>query len=200
MNKTYIFFILLFYLITSSFAIKNETVRHVDDTIVQSIEGVRNDPFTSIMFFFTEIGSYHILLPVTIFISIYYIFRKKWITFIILYINLYGVRWMNEMIKEMVKRERPDFDRLTDISGYSFPSGNTMNSTAVYGLIAYLISTRIKKGKRVVFAVSSILCLLIGLSRIYLGVHYLTDVLAGFAVGLCWLMFILTISEKVRQK
>lgn len=52
---------------------------------------------------------------------------------------------MNEMIKEIVKRERPDFDRLTDISGYSFPSGHTMNSTAVYGLIAYLISTRIKK-------------------------------------------------------
>jgi membrane-associated phospholipid phosphatase len=88
------------------------------------------------------------------------------------------------------RRERPFFaDPLATESTFSFPSGHALVSLAVYGAIALLLARRISSHRRgaLLLAATAIWVALIGFSRLYLGVHFLSDVLAGFAAGAAWL-------------
>ena len=100
------------------------------------------------------------------------------------------VAWLNMILKDIFLRPRPDFSlAFLHASGFSFPSGHAMNSTAFYGMIAYLIIITYRDWKVKTLAIIAWLGLsiLIGFSRIYLGVHYFTDVAAGWAAGVLWL-------------
>jgi undecaprenyl-diphosphatase len=88
------------------------------------------------------------------------------------------------------RRERPFFpDPLATESTFSFPSGHSLVSLAVYGSVALLLARRVRSpGRRaLLFAGTALLVLAIGFSRLYLGVHFLSDVLAGYAAGAAWL-------------
>lgn len=104
-------------------------------------------------------------------------------------VNLGLVVLLNQLLKFMIQRPRPDGFRLVDVSGYSFPSGHSMVSMAFFGLLAWFV-WKYEKDKRMrnllCLAFAGIICM-VGLSRVYLGVHYATDVLAGFALSLIWL-------------
>lgn len=100
--------------------------------------------------------------------------------------------WLaNEFLKWVFQRSRPpELMRLIDATGYSFPSGHAMVSFAFYGLLIYLLWFNLGSGKLKYFwaVFLSVLVLAIGMSRIYLGVHYPSDVVAGFAAGGVWLV------------
>ena len=105
--------------------------------------------------------------------------------------NLVLVVILNTLIKNIVQRPRPDGFRLVSEWGYSFPSGHSMVAMAFYGFLAWLVwkyerQTVTRWFYTVVFA---LFILAIGMSRIYLGVHYASDVIAGFFVSLAWLAF-----------
>ena len=92
---------------------------------------------------------------------------------------------LNNLIKVVAARPRPDLPRLADVSGWSFPSGHAMNNICLYITISLLIYNR-WQNKRAAIAAGTLLCsfgVFIGLSRIYLGVHYFSDVTAGFVAG-----------------
>lgn len=99
----------------------------------------------------------------------------------------------NLLLKELFRRERPELHRLIEEGGYSFPSGHSMASFLFYGMVAvflYLfVVSRLAKLGIVLAAVILIAC--VGASRIYLGVHYPSDVLAGYAAGGAWLVLCL---------
>src|SRR5699024_1480614 len=103
---------------------------------------------------------------------------------------LIGADLLNAFIKNIYQRVRPEeINHLIEQSGYSFPSGHSMGSIIVFGSFIFLAfryfkSKTIKRGLSIFF---SLLILLIGLSRIYLGVHYLSDVIAGFSLVFAWL-------------
>jgi len=102
---------------------------------------------------------------------------------------------LNFLLKAVFARPRPTFsDPLATALYYSFPSGHAMMSLIAYGLLGYFLFNALpERWQRVVVSAGLIvLILLIGFSRIYLGVHYLSDVLAGFAVGGLWLSFCIT--------
>lgn len=102
------------------------------------------------------------------------------------------------MLKLVFRRPRPDVLRLVEQSGYSFPSGHAMNSMIFYGLAAYLLVRRGRHWSRYLVAgFVAVLVLLIGLSRIYLGVHYASDVLAGFLIGAGWLIIAARVSDRI---
>jgi undecaprenyl-diphosphatase len=93
-------------------------------------------------------------------------------------------------LKTIFQRDRPSFpDAFVHVGGYSFPSGHSMGSLIGYGMLAYVIahSTRGRRIDVIVAVCAAVLVLAIGFSRLYLGAHYLSDVLAGFAAGMVWL-------------
>lgn len=140
--------------------------------------------------FITNFGGviWLIVLAITLFI-ILSIFKNKLMGFFIV-LNLALSGALNQLLKHIVQRPRPTEYRLIDESGYSFPSGHSMVSAAFYGLFTYLIFKNVKnkyiKWGSIIFL--SILIISIGVSRIYLGVHYTSDVLAGFLISISYLV------------
>ena len=104
--------------------------------------------------------------------------------------NLALITVLNQAIKALLKRPRPDEYRIIEETGYSFPSGHSMVSMAFYGYLIYLISQNIKNKylKYTLIVILSLLIVSIGISRIYLGVHYTSDVLGGFLISISYLI------------
>ena len=117
-----------------------------------------------------------------------------------IWINLVISTILNQVLKYIVQRPRPTEFRIIDETGYSFPSGHSMVSTAFYGFLIYLIYKKVKNKylKWILISTLSILILLIGTSRIYLGVHYTSDVLAGFLISISYLIIFISIIENLK--
>lgn len=112
--------------------------------------------------------------------------------------NLVIATGLNILLKNILQRPRPTEYRLIDESGYSFPSGHSMISMAFYGFVIYLIYKYVKNKyiKWSLITILSILIVSIGISRIYLGVHYTSDVLAGFLIAISYLVIYTGIINK----
>lgn len=109
---------------------------------------------------------------------------------------------LNNLLKALFARPRPDAaQRLLEVSGHSFPSGHAMASTAIYGLLICAVwhTGWPPRRKGLVTALLSLLILLIGFSRVYLRVHYPSDVLGGIGAGLAWLALFLPAAEKLAR-
>lgn len=153
----------------------------IDLWIYEKISILIKEPLTQILKIFTLFGE-----PKTIailsFVWIIYLQRKnkKEIKpfLLLLIISIIFII----LLKTIFGRERPDILRLIPIDGYSFPSGHSIISVAFYGYLAtYLVERKIQK--KIIFPLCFILIIGIGFSRIYLGVHYFSDVLAGYSLG-----------------
>lgn len=106
-------------------------------------------------------------------------------------VNLVLALALNQALKAIVQRPRPDGFRLAEVSGFSFPSGHSMVAMAFFGLLIWFVWHYEKDNmRRILLSIAlSIVIAMIGLSRIYLGVHYASDVIAGFCLSLIWLVF-----------
>ena len=113
--------------------------------------------------------------------------------------NLVLIALLNNILKLIVRRDRPTGFRLIAETGYSFPSGHSMVSMAFYGYLIYLIykNVRNKKLRWTLIACFSLLILIIGMSRIYLGVHYTSDVFAGFLFSLGYLVIYTKLTDPI---
>lgn len=107
--------------------------------------------------------------------------------------NLVTITIINQILKFIFQRERPNGYRLIEMSGYSFPSGHAMVSMAFYGLLMYIVYRIIKNKpvKIVLITLDVIIIALIGISRIYLGVHYFSDVITGYSISIIYLYFVI---------
>ena len=113
-----------------------------------------------------------------------------------------GSAVLNQLLKGLFARPRPYFEHpLLIETSYSFPSGHAMGSFVLYGMLAYFAVLALKtwRARTAVVFGAALLVLLIGLSRMYLGVHYFSDVVAGFAAGGVWLSACITAMEFVRR-
>lgn len=112
--------------------------------------------------------------------------------------NLAIITVLNQLLKRIVQRPRPTEFRIVEESGYSFPSGHSMVSMAFYGYLIYLIYKYVKNKylKWISIILLSILICSIGISRIYLGVHYTSDVLGGFFISISYLIIYISAVNK----
>jgi membrane-associated phospholipid phosphatase len=176
-----------------------------EDFDMQVLEFVKlhaSDSTTGIMKIFSFLGSHNFLIPANIIFSAYYLFirKKTWNSIKIPVISLSSVLLMF-VLKQVFHRQRPLVPLLQQAKGMSFPSGHALMSFAFYGLIIYLVRQAVKdRSRRVVYTILLLLLILfIGLSRIYLRVHYASDVIAGFSLGLVWLVLSLSIINKMEK-
>ena len=162
-------------------------INTIDEAIYNLIIKLMTINTTAIMIFISFLGSAVALITLTIgFVLLLKNKRdSKYIA-----INLTLVFVLNRIIKTIIARPRPQILRLVQEDGYSFPSGHSMVSMGFYGFLIYLIFKNIqnKKLKYPLIIFLSILILLIGISRIYLGVHYFTDVIGGFIIAIIYLI------------
>ncbi len=155
---------------------------------------------TPIMKLITFFGGATCLIGLTI---ILFITIKNKKIGLLIGINLVTITILNQIFKFILQRPRPTENRIINENGYSFPSGHSMISMAFYGFLIYLIYKYVKnkKIKYISITLISVLIIFIGISRIYLGVHYTSDVLAGFLFSISYLIiYVLIANNKVLNK
>lgn len=154
-----------------------------------------SDFATPIAKFITNFGGAICLIGIAIILFIAIKDKKIGIT---IALNLGIVTILNQLLKRILQRPRPEEFRIINESGYSFPSGHSMISMAFYGFLIYLIYKNVKNKylKWTLITVLGILIVSIGISRIYLGVHYTSDVAAGFLVAIAYLIIYISMVNK----
>lgn len=194
----------LFVFITRRIFVLNKTQfdQRAFDFLGSHVSERKND----IMLFFTFLGTHEFLIPANLILIAYFLFIKKhkWYSIKIPAIALSSLGLMF-LLKFFFHRPRPDIPLLEEAKGLSFPSGHALMSVTFYGLLIYIIFKTIKskEWKWTLISLLLLLILIIGFTRIYLRVHYASDVMAGYCVGLLWLVFavwMLNRMEKYSQR
>ena len=163
-----------------------------DFVIYDFLVAHRTDFLTKILTVITHFGGAIVLIGMTI-LGIIFVKKKKYK--VIIPINLLVIVLINIALKNFFERPRPDRFRIIEETGFSFPSGHSMASMAFYGYLIYLIFTNVKdkKIRNILCVLLGVLIFLIGFSRIYLGVHYASDVIAGLCFSMAYLIFMISV-------
>lgn len=213
MNKPFYtsnyFFISLLLLIPFSifaFGVTQQTdwLNAFDQFIASPILTARSPEKTAFYSFITDMGGTFFIILMTLLVSLYFILKKKdfrtayWYIFHV----AIGAGVLNQVVKLIFQRTRPTIEHLVSQDGYSFPSGHSMASLICYGGIVLLIFHLDQKNwiKLLACLFAVILILTVGISRIYLGVHFPSDVFAGFCLAGSWVSLSAAIYSKKIQK
>ena len=175
------------------------TTEHFDESIIKYFraEGNNSKPagpgfLNESMRDITSLGGETVITIITIFVIGFLILQKRYNTMWLVLAATIGGALISLGLKEFYGRERPDISyRLIEVTQLSFPSGHSMMSAVVYLTQAAIIA-RIQKSKRIriyILSAALFLTFIIGLSRVYLGVHFPTDVIGGWTIGLAWASF-----------
>lgn len=171
----------------------------IDSNVAIFFANHNNIVLTNIFKFISFICSPKFMILVNVCLFIFVILKKKCKLFLINVASIASVV-VNNIIKIIIKRERPNFLVLSNETSYSFPSGHSMISILFFGSIIYLVNKYNIKYKKTITILLSIFIILVGLSRLYLGVHFLTDVIGGYLCGFIALIIIIMIFERVEKK
>jgi membrane-associated phospholipid phosphatase len=160
-----------------------------DDSVSSYIVSFRSDSLTSYFKFMTDMGDRTAYIVISLLLGAYLFLRlKNWKFILQTVLVLLLSTASNILLKSVINRSRPAHEHLVEVNTLSFPSGHSMSAMAFYGFLMYLtIVSKIPVVLKVILSAVLILTILsIGISRIYLGVHFPSDVAAGFVGGLIW--------------
>lgn len=195
-----LFFVSLYafiYMVRRVFYLQNNSF---DQYIFDHLGNHVSDFNNQVMLFFSYIGGHYFLIPANLSLIVYFLFvrKHKWFSIKVPAIALSSLALMF-LLKHFFGRARPLIPLLAEARGLSFPSGHALNAVTFYGLLIYLIWKTVPnpylKWTLAIFLIAVIL--MIGFSRIYLRVHYTSDVLAGFSMGLIWLVLSLILLKRI---
>ena len=159
--------------------------------------------FVSVLHGMTEFGSGEWIGVVLFALVLFFAWKRAWLSLVTLVVAVPGGMLLNEWLKVLVHRHRPFVDGpFVDWSGYSFASGHTIAATLLYGqLVLFLLPLLKGRHVRVVCVFGAVsLVLLVGFSRIALGAHFLTDVLAAIIFGIVWLMLCMGVGKSIQRR
>lgn len=174
----------------------------LDESLAKYAFTIRQENIALFFYYFTKLGSLPYVMIVALIVIVTSIFLKKYIYIAALLITLLGTGATIQIAKFYFLRIRPEDYSYYHETSYSFPSGHSMAAMAFYGLTFYLIIRNHLNNRRFWAVCGLLFIILMGFSRIYLGVHFLSDVLAGYTLGMLWLLLGISIIEwnKLRVK
>ena len=175
-----------------------ELITKLDVWLNAKIVLLWNPLLNKIMIFITNIASPTNLFILSLILFGILIYKKKWYYSLLLFFSMIGGLLFEVLIKLIMHRARPE-NALIEVSGYSFPSGHATMAIIFFSLLLYSFKDDIKnKSLKYIFIISNIVFfLLIGTSRVYFNVHWLSDVLAGFGLGLFLLTLLILIFKVI---
>ena len=159
--------------------------------------------FAGVLHTLTEFGSGESIGIVVFALVLFFVWKRWWLSLTMLIVAVPGGMLLNEWLKIVVHRQRPFVESaFVDWSGYSFASGHTIGATLLYGqLVLFVLPSLKARHLRVLCIFSAVsLVLLVGFTRIALGAHFLTDVLAAIFFGIIWLMLCTVLGKSFRRR
>ncbi len=183
--------------------VTHDPLFRIDTQVADWFHSHATNAATHVAWVVTFFGSVGFLTGASLVVALFLLWRRNWYRLLALALVMGGGSLLNIAIKTLFHRQRPVFENpLATLTSYSFPSGHTMGSTLFYGLLALFIAVYSKRWSRRVLAVlvAFLIVLLIALSRVYLGLHYLSDLMGAMAAGLAWLAACETAIEIMRSR
>lgn len=177
---------------------RGSQITKLDLWVSSNITSLWDNGVIKIMKLITSIGGSPTIIILTISLFVIYLFRKKWFSASVLLVSSLGGFFTEYLIKIAVHRARPEGALLT-LKDYSFPSGHSVITTVFFLSIIFAFRRSIKNIilKNIFISANVIAILTVGFSRIYLNVHWITDVLAGFSLGLFWVTFTMLLGKYI---
>jgi membrane-associated phospholipid phosphatase len=175
----------------------------VDQQVTSWFHQHAQSDLTSVARTITFCGSVGFLSLASICLALCFAWRRAWDRLAEIAIVMLGGSLLNILLKHFFHRQRPVLENpLVTLSSFGFPSGHTMGATLFYGFLALAVARSIRdwRWRATPFIIAALIVCVIGLTRIYLGAHYLTDVLAAIAAGIVWLAFSWTAVETFRRR
>lgn len=169
----------------------------VFDLVAPYTNGERTDWMKKISF----LGNHQFLIPANLLLIAFFISIKKHKDALLVAIVALSSLGLMSLLKNLIQRYRPPAPLVDGITNFSFPSGHALMSVAFYGVLAFYAVRMINNSviKITILLLLFAVTLLIGFSRIYLRVHYTTDVIAGFSIGICWMLFCFWLLNKTTK-
>lgn len=180
--------------------IDKETLFYLDFKIQKLVEGIISPGITRFMVDITNLGGVYLAIITVCATALYLLYRRYWWESFTLFLVAGVGEMFLAFLKLLFHRQRPE-QQIVAAHGYSFPSGHAFAATIAYGFLIYITwkLTKSEVLRFVIFSVSILLIVLIGISRVYLNVHWLTDVLGGYAAGFAWLIFSIITINTIKQ-
>lgn len=176
--------------------------KQLDLQVFDRLHQYTNEQTSRWMLEITSLGSHQFLIPANLLLIIYFLFIRKhtWFSIRVGAIALSSL-FLMIVLKQLFHRKRPLIPLLEEAKGLSFPSGHAIMSTTFYGLLIYIVARTItnKPAKILLIIFLVLLIQSIGFSRVYLRVHYASDVLVGYIIGLLWLVVSLNVLFRLEQ-
>ena len=171
-------------------------VNSLDLAVNSFIQSIQNPFLVKLMSYLTSLGDVQILLPLSIIIIAVLVYSKRYKHGAIASLALILGISSSELLKYLIQRARPE-NALMKLTDYSFPSGHALMSTIFFFLLYFLYKENLKnKFRRKIFlSICIILPILISFSRLYLNIHWLTDVIAGMIIGIFWALLFTRIDK-----
>jgi undecaprenyl-diphosphatase len=195
---------LCFFTYVADWITKTGWISTWDIRILQWLHSVNSPLGITILAWVTILGSRAFLSVVAGIGAVLLIRERQWIVLSGWLMALIGGAILENILKLSIRRPRPEFAALfLHHATYSLPSGHAMTSLIAYGMLAYILMTtwvHNPSAKMAIAAAAAFLIIGIGFSRVYLGVHFLTDVIAGYAAGVFWLFLIIRLTHFVRYQ
>ena len=176
-------------------------VTHLDRRVQAFAVGHRTPWLSALLETWTRLGSTTVLVPVLLAASVYLVWRRRDLYAVAyLWTALVGAVVLYQVFKSAIGRARPPLaEMLTPTGGYAYPSGHATQAITIWGILAALAVTgRGRRARALLLTAAGLVVVLVGVSRIYLGVHWFTDVVGGYALGATWLTVLLAVRLRRR--
>lgn len=177
--------------------LESEWIVTLDKKFTSLLYNVRSNTLSKILYTITQLGEREAVFIVGGLVSPIFFYRRNYVALFAFWLTLAGVGLSTRYGKTFISRERPEDVAYYVVEHFSFPSGHATTAIALYGMLAYFLYRHYQTHaqRKLVLWLAAVLILVIGFSRIYLGVHFLSDVLAGFLLGALWLLVGISLVE-----